>query len=149
MDRLSEKYKELDRRVRREVLAEEVIQPDLLLTFPYEAAVPDVDIRIETEEFTAVCPWTGLPDFGRLVVEYVPKERCVELKSLKYYLHSFRSVGIVQERAAKRILDDLVRLTQPVRMKVALDYNVRGGLHTVVTATYPVSSPCHGSDQRD
>ena len=92
---------------------------------------------IDTDEFTAVCPWTGLPDQGKLVITYVPTDTVIELKSLKYYLFSDRDVGIVQEHAASRILNDLVALCQPRRMKVFLDYNVRGGLHTTVTVEFP------------
>ena len=83
-----------------------------------------------------MCPWTGLPDFGTLTVKYEPDSACIELKSLKYYLLSYRGVGIVQEHAAHRILDDLVAACQPVRMTVTLDYRVRGGLHTTVTVRY-------------
>jgi len=137
MDGLSKKYRDLDQGLQRQVKSEDSIQPGLLLTFPYEEGNRKVDVRIQTEEFTALCPWSGLPDFGQLTIQYVPKERCIELKSLKYYLSSFRSVGMVQEKAATRILNDLVRLTEPLEMTVTLNYNVRGGLHTVVTASYP------------
>jgi 7-cyano-7-deazaguanine reductase len=77
-----------------------------------------------------------LPDYGRLVVCYAPDRRCLELKSLKYYLLSYRDVGIVQEHATDRILRDLVAACQPRRMTLTLDYRVRGGLHTVTRATY-------------
>ena len=107
-----------------------------LLAFAYEYPEREAEVVIDTDEFTAVCPWTGLPDVGQLVISYVPAHSCVELKSLKYYLLSYRDVGIVQEHAANRILDDLVACCQPRRMKVALDYKVRGGLHTVVTVEY-------------
>jgi 7-cyano-7-deazaguanine reductase len=92
---------------------------------------------IKTNEFTAVCPWTGLPDTGDLTIKYVPDLYCIELKSLKYYLLSYRQVGIVQEHAASRILDDLVKTCDPGSMTVRLDYTPRGGLHTVVTVRYP------------
>jgi len=115
---------------------EEAIDPGCLLAFDYEYPEQAADVVIETDEFTAVCPWTGLPDFGTLRITYVPYKKCVELKSLKYYLLSFRDVGILQEHAANRILDDLVALCLPRRMEVTLDYKVRGGLHTVVRVDY-------------
>lgn len=116
---------------------ESVVQSDSLLTFPYEYSGSDTEVSIDTDEFTAVCPWTGLPDFGTLVVTYVPGDVCLELKSVKYYLLAYRNVGIVQEHAANRILNDLAAACQPRSMTLTLDYNTRGGLHTVVTAHYP------------
>ena len=116
---------------------ESVLRSDSLLTFPYEYSGSDTEVSIDTDEFTAVCPWTGLPDFGTLVVTYVPGDVCLELKSVKYYLLAYRSVGIVQEHAANRILNDLAAACQPRSMTLTLDYNTRGGLHTVVTAHYP------------
>jgi len=91
---------------------------------------------IDTDEFTAVCPWTGLPDYGVLTISYVPGDSCIELKSLKYYILSYRDVGIVQEHAANRILNDLVAVCQPQVMMITLDYKVRGGLHTAVSVEY-------------
>lgn len=108
-----------------------------LETFPYEYPGSDAVVEVATDEFTAVCPWSGLPDFGRLTVRYVPQERVLELKSFKYYLHSYRDVGIYQEHAANRILQDLVSVTAPRWMELVLDYNIRGGVHTTVTARWP------------
>ncbi len=108
-----------------------------LETFPYEYPGSDAVVEISTDEFTAVCPWSGLPDFGRLTVRYVPQESVLELKSFKYYLHSYRTVGIYQEHAANRILLDLVDAVDPKWMELALDYNVRGGVHTTVTVRWP------------
>ena len=79
-----------------------------------------------------MCPLTGLPDFGTLFIKYVPKNLLIELKSLKYYLLSYTSVGIVQEHAANKILNDLIEKYDPVSITVELDYKIRGGLHTVV-----------------
>ena len=116
---------------------ESVVQSDSLLTFPYEYSGSDTEVSIDTDEFTAVCHWTGLPDFGTLVVTYVPGEVCLELKSVKYYLLAYHNVGIVLEHAANLILNDLAAACQPRSMTLTLDYNTRGGLHTVVTAHYP------------
>ncbi len=122
---------------RLDVEADERINAARLETFPYEYAGSDAVVAIDTDEFTAVCPWSGLPDFGRLKVRYVPRERVLELKSFKYYLHSYRNVGIYQEHAANRILEDLVAATAPRWMELELDYNIRGGVHTTVTVRWP------------
>ena len=109
------------------------LTPEVLETFPYEYRNRHAVVEIRSDEWSCVCPFSGLPDFGRLVVRYVPDEVCVELKSLKYYLTSFRNVGIYQEHAANRVLQDLVECTRPCWMQVVLDYRVRGGIHTIVT----------------
>jgi len=132
---LQEKYVSLDRTL--ELKGEEVIDAKCLLAFDYEYPEQPSEVTIDTDEFTALCPWTGLPDQGTLTVTYTPSDRIVELKSLKFYLLSFRDVGIVQEHAANRILRDLAELCRPHKMQVALDYKVRGGIHTVVRVEYP------------
>jgi 7-cyano-7-deazaguanine reductase len=113
----------------------DALTPDVLETFPYEYAGREAVVEISSDEFTTVCPFSGLPDFGTLTVRYVPAADCIELKSFKYYLHGFRNVGIYQEHAANRILDDLVQCCAPTWMEVVLDYRLRGGIHTVVTVT--------------
>jgi 7-cyano-7-deazaguanine reductase len=107
-----------------------------LETFPYEYPGKDVTVNIETDEFTAVCPWSGLPDFGTIRVDYVPGRVLLELRSFKYYLLSYRNVGIYQEHAVNRILEDLVRCAKPKWMKVTADYRIRGGVHTVASRVY-------------
>ena len=131
---LKEKYEGLDRQLL--ALGEEAIDPECLLTFEYEYPERDTEVVIDTDEFTAVCPWTALPDTGELVISYVPSHSCIELKSLKFYLLSYRDVGIVQEHAANRILNDLVACCSPRQMKITLDYKIRGGLHTVVSVEH-------------
>jgi len=121
----------LDRRYDTEAAAS--IDTAVLETFPYEHAGKREVVRIDTNEFTAVCPYSGLPDFGTIRIEYIPRSEIVELRSLKYYLFSFRNVGIYQEHVVNRILDDLVRCCRPVWMKVDVDYNIRGGVHTTVS----------------
>ncbi len=138
-DDLNTSYAALDGKVEIDRRDETALRPDLLLTFAYEQPEREIEVLIESEEFTALCPWTGLPDFGALSVRYVPDRLCLELKSLKYYLLSFRSVGIVQEHAAARILSDLVQAVSPRRMSLTLDYRVRGGLHTSVSARFQES----------
>ena len=132
---IKERYEALD--IKLEVAGEDAIDPGFLLTFPYDYSGNPAEIVIDTHEFTAVCPWTGLPDTGELTITYVPRAQCIELKSLKYYLLSYRQVGIVQEHAASRILSDLVAACDPRTMTVHLDYTPRGGLHTVVSVGYP------------
>ena len=131
---LQQQYESLDSRV--DAAPESEIDPGCLLCFDYEYPGQDAEVAIDTDEFTAVCPWTGLPDLGTLTITYLPDRSCLELKSLKYYLLSYRGVGIVQEHAANRILNDLVDACHPLRMTVSLDYKVRGGLHTCVTVSY-------------
>jgi len=108
-----------------------------LETFPNPRPGRDFEIAISCPEFTSVCPKTGLPDFGEIRITYVPAERCVELKSLKYYMNDFRSRGIFYEAVTNQILDDLVAACQPRRMTVVGDFTPRGGIKTVVTASYP------------
>jgi 7-cyano-7-deazaguanine reductase len=114
----------------------EAIQPNLLESFPYEYAGKRALVELSSDEWSCVCPFSGLPDFGTIVIRYLPGEVCIELKSLKYYLTTFRNVGIYQEHAAHRVLEDLVAAAKPPWMEVVLDYRVRGGIHTVVTVEH-------------
>jgi 7-cyano-7-deazaguanine reductase len=121
---------------RFDIYKEDLIDTTVLETIPFEYAGSETEVVYETGEFTSVCPWTGLPDFAKLVIRYVPDAKLVELKSLKYYLTSFRNVGILQEHAVNRILKDLVPLLQPVSMAVEADFGERGGIRTKATARY-------------
>jgi 7-cyano-7-deazaguanine reductase len=105
--------------------------------FENPAPERDYEIRFEAPEFTCLCPKTGQPDFATLRIRYVPDTRCVELKSLKLYLWSFRDEGHFHEAVTNRILDDLVRTVEPRSMTLEADFFVRGGIHTVVEASYP------------
>ena len=97
---------------------------------------PDYEIEIVTPEFTSVCPKTGLPDFGKILLRYTPDKKCLELKSYKMYLLAYRGIGIFQENATNRILRDVVKACNPVRATVIGDFSPRGGLGTIVTAEY-------------
>ena len=108
----------------------------VLETFPNPRPERDFQIEIRCPEFTSLCPKTGLPDFGEVRITYVPDRTCIELKSLKYYMIEFRNRGIFYESVTNQILDDLVASIQPRRMTVVGDFSVRGGIKTVVTATY-------------
>jgi len=105
-------------------------------TFPNPRPGRDYEIAIRCPEFTSVCPKTGLPDFGEIRITYVPGERCIELKALKYYMLDFRNRGIFYEAVTNQILDDLVAVCAPRRMTVVGDFSARGGITTTVTATY-------------
>ena len=129
-------------------------KPELLETFPNPFADRDYEIRMECNEFTSLCPLGGVesdaeelrlleggaPDFGTIVITYTPDRSCLELKSLKLYLWSFRNDGIFYERAVNRILDDLSSACQPRSMQVVGDFNVRGGIKSVITARTTVGS---------
>ena len=123
-------------------------RPDLLETFANPYPNRDYEIHMTCAEFTSLCPLGGIesdaseltllqggaPDFGTIIITYVPDAMCVELKSLKLYLWSFRNDGIFYERAVNRILDDLAACASPRYMEVVGDFNVRGGIKSVVTA---------------
>ena len=124
-------------------------RPDLLETFPNPYPKRGYEIRMECDEFTSLCPVGGIetdakeleqleggaPDFGTIFITYVPNKKCLELKSLKLYLWSFRNDGIFYERAVNRILDDLAKACKPKWMEVVGDFNVRGGIKSTISAT--------------
>lgn len=112
-------------------------QPSRTLeTFPNPNPERPYEISMECPEFTCLCPKTGQPDFATIRIRYVPDRICIELKSLKLYLWSYRNEGAFHEAVTNRILDDLVAACRPRSMRVEADFNVRGGIHTVVTASY-------------
>ena len=125
-------------------------QPELLETFPNPYPDREYEIFMTTPEFTSLCPLGGIesdaaelallkggaPDFATINITYVPDQECLELKSLKLYLWSFRNDGIFYERVVNRILDDLSQAVRPRSLKVVGDFNVRGGLKSIISATY-------------
>jgi len=115
---------------------EEAIDTDVLEAIPFAYPGTETEVEYIFPEFTSVCPWSGLPDFGTLTIRYVPGEKLVELKSLKYYLNSFRQVGILQEHVVNRIKEDLVRLLEPRALTVTAEFRPRGGIATRVVAQY-------------
>jgi 7-cyano-7-deazaguanine reductase len=116
-----------------------------LETFPNPKPGRDYEIEIRCPEFTSVCPKTGLPDFGEIVITYVPDGACLELRALKYYMVEFRNEGIFYEAVTNRILDELVQACSPRRMTVVGDFSVRGGISTVVTASYEKKAGARGT----
>jgi 7-cyano-7-deazaguanine reductase len=107
-----------------------------LETFANPRSERDYEINMECPEFTCICPRTGQPDFATIRITYVPDKLCIELKALKLYLWSYRQQGAFHEAVVNKILDDLVQACQPRKMTVTGDFNVRGGIHTTVTASY-------------
>ena len=107
-----------------------------LETFPNPQPARDYTVRIRVPEFTCLCPKTGQPDFAELPLEYIPEALCVELKSLKLYVWSFRDEGAFHEDVTNRILSDLVAATQPRFMRLTADFNVRGGIYTTVVVEH-------------
>ncbi len=114
----------------------DTIKTDVLEIIEYTYKGKPIHITIEQPEYTSVCPMTGLPDYGTIIIQYTPEEKIVELKSLKFYLLQFRNVGIFYAHLVNRILDDLVHILQPKQMEVIGDFTARGGLTTKVSARY-------------
>ena len=105
-------------------------------TFPYEFPGREIKIKFEIPEFTCICPFSDFPDFATIRIEYVPNERCVELKSLKLYINSFRNVKIFHEHVINIILEDFVAACDPLRVEIEGDFHVRGNIKTIVRASY-------------
>ena len=117
------------------------VTPSLLEAMPYQYAGKDINVCIETGEFTCLCPWTGLPDYAYLIINYTPGKTVVELKSLKMYLQTYRMVGMVHESVVNSILNDLAKAVKPKKMTVELEFGIRGGITTTVFAE-------HGKNRR-
>ncbi|MCL5673671.1 MAG: preQ(1) synthase [Deltaproteobacteria bacterium] len=126
------KYKEK----RFDIKTEDSVDVKVLETIPFCYSLSQTKVSITTKEFTSVCPWSGLPDTAELNITYTPNNHLVEMKSLKYYLLSFRNIGILQEHAVNRILNDLTKLLEPKNMEVEAKFESRGGLDTVVKVEY-------------
>jgi 7-cyano-7-deazaguanine reductase len=105
-------------------------------TFPYEFPGREIKISFEIPEFTAICPFSDFPDFATIRIEYIPRELCVELKSLKLYINSFRNVKIFHEHVINIILEDFVRACDPLSVEIEGDFHIRGNIKTVVRANY-------------
>jgi 7-cyano-7-deazaguanine reductase len=105
-------------------------------TFPYEFVGREIHVNFEIPEFTAICPFSDFPDFATLRLDYIPNERCIELKSLKLFINSFREVKIFHEHVINLILEEFVRACDPLRVEIEGDFNIRGNIKTVVRAKY-------------
>ncbi len=115
----------------------DIVKTDLLdpLEYKYKSR-RDIEVIIKQQEYTSVCPMTGLPDTGCITIKYRPDTKIIELKSLKFYLLQYRNVGVFYEHVVNRILDDLVAVLEPKWMEVTGDFTARGGITTKVTAVY-------------
>lgn len=109
-------------------------------TFPYEFPGKEIKIKFEIPEFTCVCPFSDFPDFATIRIEYVPNQRCIELKSLKLYINSFRDVKVFHEHVINMILEDFVNACDPLSVEIEGDFNVRGNIKTTVKAKYKKES---------
>ncbi len=127
----------LNKNTNYKILSRDVIKSDPLEAIEYTYRLTrSIEIVIQHPEFTSVCPMTGLPDFGCIIIEYWPNQTIIELKSLKYYLLQYRNVGIFYEHLVNHILDDLVLVLSPEKMKVTGQFSSRGGLKSTVSACY-------------
>jgi len=129
MDRIAEDLKKLR-------MPESHVSPEVLEALPFHPADPQTRIEISNPEFTSLCPKTGLPDYGTVVVRYTPRESIVELKSLKYYFLQYRQTGVFYERLARMIRDHLVALLSPLELEVEARFTPRGGLSSTVASRY-------------
>jgi 7-cyano-7-deazaguanine reductase len=109
----------------------------ILQTIPYEYPRRDIEVTMSCDEFTCVCPFSGLPDFADIIIRYTPRKKLVEMKSLKYYLYAFRNVKTYNEHAVNKIIEDLTRLLSPHKMTIEGRFTSRGGITNTVIASYP------------
>jgi 7-cyano-7-deazaguanine reductase len=117
-------------------------------TFAYEYVGREIRINFEMPEFTAICPFSDFPDFAVIRIEYVPNERCIELKSLKLYINSFREIKIFHEHVINVLLEDFVRACDPLRVEIEGDFHIRGNIKTVVRASYDKSRQLGAASQQ-
>ncbi|MFA6914189.1 MAG: preQ(1) synthase [Endomicrobiia bacterium] len=118
------------------------VSKELLQVMPYEYPSKNINVCIETEEFTCLCPWTGLPDYAYLIINYVPNKVVVELKSFKMYLQSYRMVGMVHESVVNSIMKDLSDILKPKDISIELEFKIRGGITTTVSANTSKKGTC-------
>ena len=127
----------LEKQMKYTIESPDTVKTDVLVPMEYQYQNQrDIDIVIQQPEYTSVCPMTGLPDVGRITITYRPRNKIVELKSLKFYLLQYRNVGIFYEHVVNRILEDLVAVLEPKYMEVTGDFTARGGITTKVTAVF-------------
>lgn len=119
-----------------ETFGPSAIDPSILVTFKYQYPKRKILMEHTTDEFTCLCPFSGLPDFAKITVRYIPNKVCIELKSFKYYLLSYRQVKIFHEHVVNKILEDLVKVLDPVELEVIGEFKVRGGIFTKAVARY-------------
>jgi len=135
-DRLTSKIEKAAQKTQGETFLPEDVDSSILQTFNYRYPNRPIAVEHQTLEFTCLCPFSGLPDFGKLTIKYSPFRKCIELKSLKYYLYSFRQVKIFNEHVVNKVLEDLVKTLKPRRMEIIGEFTSRGGIANKVTASY-------------
>ena len=135
-DRISSELEAKARKAVGKTFDPSAIDRSILETFPYQYHYRPIHMEHASDEFTCVCPFSGLPDQATLTIKYVPGELCIELKSLKYYLYSFRQVKIFHEHVVNRILEDLAAALDPLEMTIEAKFALRGGIASTATATY-------------
>lgn len=133
-DRISSPLEKKARKTAGKVSSPENIDVSILQVIPYEYPGKTIISELSTSEFTSLCPFSGLPDFARITIKYVPDKKLVELKSLKYYLYAFRDVKIYNEHAVNKILHDLRALLKPLEIEVIGEFTSRGGITNKVSA---------------
>ena len=135
-DRISSELEEKARKAVGKTFDPSVIDRSILETFPYQYHYRSIHMEHSTDEFTCVCPFSGLPDQATLTIKYIPYKLCIELKSLKYYLYSFRQVKIFHEHVVNKVLEDLVAVLDPIEMTIEAKFTLRGGIASTAIATY-------------
>lgn len=135
-DRISSELESKARKAVGKTSGPSVVDRSTLETFPYQYPYRPIHMEHSTNEFTCVCPFSGLPDQATLTIKYIPDELCIELKSLKYYFYSFRQVRIFHEHVVNKILEDLVAVLDPIEMTIEAKFALRGGIASTATAAY-------------
>ncbi|MDP2924366.1 MAG: preQ(1) synthase [Candidatus Omnitrophota bacterium] len=135
-DRKQDLIEKKAKKTMRQVFLPKDIVTSILQTIPYEYPKRKINVELTTDEFTCLCPFSGLPDFARITVNYVPRKKLIELKSFKYYLYSYRNVRIYNEHATNKILEDLRKVISPREITVIGEFTVRGGAKNKITAHY-------------
>ena len=133
------KVDDIERRAKKtigETFLPEDIDKNILKTIPYQYPYRKISVQIETEEFSCLCPFSGLPDFAKITIQYTPNKKLIELKSLKYYFYAYRNVKIYNEHVVNKILEDLKKVLKPKSLTVIGEFSIRGGAKNKVIATY-------------
>jgi 7-cyano-7-deazaguanine reductase len=135
-DRLTSKIERKAKKTQAKTFLPKDIDRTILQTFKYQYPKRPITIEHKTSEFTCVCPFSGLPDFANLTIRYIPGKKCIELKSLKYYLYSFRQIKIFNEHVVNKILEDLIFVLKPRSLEIIGEFTSRGGITNKVSASY-------------
>jgi len=136
-DRIESEIEKKAKKTQSKSFSPQDIDISILKTIPYEYPYREILVELSTDEFTSLCPFSGLPDFARLTIKYIPNKYLIELKSLKYYLYAFRNVKIYNEHVVNKILEDLKKVIRPKKICVIGDFTVRGGIKNKVRASFP------------